>query len=900
MASPPVGPQPRRRVAVSVKKTTKPGVARRGLLSSKELVQPAKKSTTTRKAVTSRGTKLNEANHTGRTTRLNLAAPSGRISVSTIPEPVSNKSSDVTSDRTRASRVRATRTKTVTTTVDQAHEAVVMPSGASARLLSKATALREWYQGRFPHKVGVVCTVAGLLFTTLGGLSLIPFVNAVYPDWQSFQTVLNCQAGHCAQEATAGTSSGRNGSSESKEKDKDDDDDDDHKETKSERVPSPALSFLTKPPAVLSSTSSFIVRAEHVSDLEAVAESRTTGLEYPLMLVGQPAGPDHTFAIDAAQLSAGEYDIRVRAVASRDAKVVLMTGPRFRLKPVPSPKPADNQSTTQSPTADVGTTTLKQPEVTANLPAADDELDTDSTSEAVLPVLESPTTTRFSEQPSLSYSRPAPGIITLRVRTTAAQAVEVFAQRLNATAPIWLGSARRVEDTEWLLRYDTKTLPNGTYVLVASVKSPRGSQDSARVPLFVENSREDLSGTTSTSSETRAVVESTSALERNDDAEGELPNRQAYVETLSPVTNTSVGGRGSVSQPPVPGLEETQPVVAPLPLPTTPETLRPAIRASFSKHADSLNDLFARYASALQTNDPALRVLIEDELSKKRTRLVEEAVTTSDNEVTASDLDQSLLDEFSRLKERVETFENLLRDRTAQQSTVDLDADGISDYDEVTLYKTSPTSFDTDNDGVSDGAELMRGFDPRSSAEEAVLTYTSPKEFGIIRDDVLSIAAVTPVIETDEQRGTPLVQAEISGTAIPNSFVTLFIFSSPTVVTVRTAADGSFVYRFDKELADGTHDVYIAITDNTGDIIAKSNPFTFVKEAAAFTVVDTTTAEPVASSDPATAVSITQLYQVIMAMVVLTFGLILLIFGIAMRRQPPVIKATNTATEAHA
>ena len=50
---------------------------------------------------------------------------------------------------------------------------------------------------------------------------------------------------------------------------------------------------------------------------------------------------------------------------------------------------------------------------------------------------------------------------------------------------------------------------------------------------------------------------------------------------------------------------------------------------------------------------------------------------------------------------------------------------------------------------------------------------------------------------------------------------------------VKTDADGSWEYRFDKELEDGEHEVYVGVTDNAGKIIAKSEPFVFIKEAQA-------------------------------------------------------------------
>jgi hypothetical protein len=42
----------------------------------------------------------------------------------------------------------------------------------------------------------------------------------------------------------------------------------------------------------------------------------------------------------------------------------------------------------------------------------------------------------------------------------------------------------------------------------------------------------------------------------------------------------------------------------------------------------------------------------------------------------------------------------------------DSDNDGLSDYDEIYIYKTSPYLKDTDSDGINDKSELMEGGDP--------------------------------------------------------------------------------------------------------------------------------------------------------------------------------------------
>lgn len=43
---------------------------------------------------------------------------------------------------------------------------------------------------------------------------------------------------------------------------------------------------------------------------------------------------------------------------------------------------------------------------------------------------------------------------------------------------------------------------------------------------------------------------------------------------------------------------------------------------------------------------------------------------------------------------------------------MDTDSDGLSDYDEIYIYGTSPYLEDTDGDGISDYDEVMRGTDP--------------------------------------------------------------------------------------------------------------------------------------------------------------------------------------------
>jgi hypothetical protein len=79
------------------------------------------------------------------------------------------------------------------------------------------------------------------------------------------------------------------------------------------------------------------------------------------------------------------------------------------------------------------------------------------------------------------------------------------------------------------------------------------------------------------------------------------------------------------------------------------------------------------------------------------------------------------------------------------------------------------------------------------------------------------------------------------GRALPNSFVTLYIFSTPVVVTVKTDEQGNWRYTLDTELEDGSHNLYVAMVNNNGRIVAKSPPVPFVKTAEAVEFVPLTT-----------------------------------------------------------
>ncbi len=167
----------------------------------------------------------------------------------------------------------------------------------------------------------------------------------------------------------------------------------------------------------------------------------------------------------------------------------------------------------------------------------------------------------------------------------------------------------------------------------------------------------------------------------------------------------------------------------------------------------------------------------------------------------------------------------------------DPDKDRLTNNDEV-RYGTDPLNPDTDGDGKLDGDEVASGTDPLKPAkpeEEDKMVYENPKEKGELKKDIYSVTKVETVDLGDGKQGL-----KVSGKGPANSYITVYIYSGqPIIVTVKTDSNGDWTYTVDKELENGDHEVYAAVTNNTGEIKAKSEPLPFVKTAEAITVTPT-------------------------------------------------------------
>ena len=192
---------------------------------------------------------------------------------------------------------------------------------------------------------------------------------------------------------------------------------------------------------------------------------------------------------------------------------------------------------------------------------------------------------------------------------------------------------------------------------------------------------------------------------------------------------------------------------------------------------------------------------------------------------------RSVQDTLLRYREVIEEKKVIIDEREGDLINQDTDGDGLSDYDEKFIYNTNPESAFTVEGELTDAEKIRSGINPTSENSEP-MQYSDPRED---REAVISKIHKVERVELVKDEETQEKRLRIEGTALPNSYVTVYVFSTPTIITVKTDERGQWSYTMDKELETGEHEVFVATVDNTGRLLARSEsiPLTQTTEAAA-------------------------------------------------------------------
>lgn len=280
--------------------------------------------------------------------------------------------------------------------------------------------------------------------------------------------------------------------------------------------------------------------------------------------------------------------------------------------------------------------------------------------------------------------------------------------------------------------------------------------------------------------------------------------------------------------------------------PVAREKLLEKFSPALSREQDTLNtkvgDVLLNSSAPVRTTSDTIREL--QPVLKSSLSDIEKIITyETGNQVDLSHDTRTVTAQIIEDTARFEAAKRELARRGGLGLYTDTDNDGVSDYDEERVYMTNPNNAFSSGSVLTDGERILLGLDVHSTSSVRV-PVESPLVSTVATSSVYSVTSIeltrtpTATLETasSSTSTTPRIVSEkitFEGQALPNSFVTLYIFSTPIVVTVKADRDGVWHYSLDKELENGQHEVYVATVDNAGKIIARSPAIPFVKTAEA-------------------------------------------------------------------
>lgn len=386
--------------------------------------------------------------------------------------------------------------------------------------------------------------------------------------------------------------------------------------------------------------------------------------------------------------------------------------------------------------------------------------------------------------------------VEIKFKVFDAATVEFYAKRPESSTEIYLGSASLLTSDTWTYVWDSVSTPNGNYYIIPYVSNSKYGR---------------YAGNAAYISVSNQVQQSTSELAQ---LKSQISGEESLIQTKETnLAQTQNQISESVSQ-------KTEEISS------DASSVLPADKLLEVKQ--ELNVLSLKIKSNIGVLERQALDQSNQEIASKAKEVADLIVSASKDGIKSEEIQRKIgelaRDSISRLNDYFLQHQEL-NQAEKDLASKDTDRDGVPDQEEIRLG-TNPFVLDSDGDGFLDGSEIKLGYDPLTPSPADKLTYQNPKEVEASVSDNYQVKEVE-LVESATNKDEKVLK--ISGIAPANSFVTIYIYSTPTIVVTKADENGNWEYTLDKPLADGRHTVYASVTNNKGDIEGISKSFDFAK-----------------------------------------------------------------------
>lgn len=470
------------------------------------------------------------------------------------------------------------------------------------------------------------------------------------------------------------------------------------------------------------------------------------------------------------------------------------------------------------------------------------------------------------------------GTAVIELSVNRANSVAFFAKRRGVPTAIYLGQGQLKEESQWVFSWNTLNTPNGAYVVFSEITNQHGKYKGQEINIIIQNQLpqpenlkekiDDLKNINVQKQEIEQFIEET--VQKTEErvakeiqeiittAQNQAPHiaeeiqkqaQQSQQDISQQVTRIAesikqekeiasslaeIAKNKEERETKLNQIQQEIEAMKEINVSVLAEEVSDRVKKEkqeiAQKIAEELTEVEKQIQEAKKTAEQA-RAIRED----SQERISKSLKQTTDRAVTELPLLEIIGVNIENIVESVKTMEKEV-DRQAEAKAEfekkmlkDSDGDGLPDFLEIEIG-TDPFNPDTSGDGYLDGEVFALGLDPRvpiTAVQERVV-YQDPRKISPKQEDKFFIERAE--VKISEITGREVLRLE--GRGLPNSFVSIYIYSSPVVVTTRTDEYGRWVYELDKTMESGKHEAYVVLTGTNGEIVARSESFNFMRTGA--------------------------------------------------------------------